>query len=31
MLNTCNCGYGVVIISDIKLPYKCIGKIINKS
>ena len=31
MLNTFNCGYGVVIISDIKLPYKCIGKIINKS
>lgn len=30
MLNTFNCGYGVVIISNTILPYKCIGKIINK-
>ena len=30
MLNIFNCGYGVVIISNTLLPYKCIGKIISK-
>ena len=30
MLNTFNCGYGIVIVSNTLLPYKCIGKVINK-
>ena len=30
MLNTFNCGYGMVIISSVELPFEKIGRLYKK-